>query len=140
MYSNQDVIDLRPQPANVLLDQEWIHGNDAGTAVSRECGLAHVVELRIAEKAEPDTIPLDDDRLSSFGKIVSASDMGNAGGRKSAQRIQKPSFFRVKGMVIGEVDDADSRRPHDLCELLRRAVQANLTGVIGQSAFAIDKD
>src|SRR4029077_9536448 len=114
MYRNHDVINLRPQPPNVLLNQEWIHGNDPGTSLGRECGLAHVAELRIAKEAELDTIPRQDDGLSSFGKIVSASDMGNAGGRKSAQRIQKPSFFRVKGMVIGEVYKADSRRPHGL--------------------------
>src|SRR5712691_6010838 len=41
MYCNHDVIDLRTQPANVLLHQKWIHGNDPGTAVSRERGLAH---------------------------------------------------------------------------------------------------
>src|ERR1700674_1399705 len=95
MYRNHDVVNLRPQPANVLLNQEWIHGNDPGTAVRRECGLAHVIELRIAKEAELDPIPGEDDGLSSFGQIVSASDMGNAGGGKSAQRIQEPSFFRV---------------------------------------------
>src|SRR5207249_11148717 len=140
MYRNHDVVNLRPQPANVLLNQEWIHGNDARTALSRECGLAHVTELRIAKKADLDTIPRENDGLSSFGKIVSASDMGNACGRKGAQRIQKPSFFRVKGMVIGEVYEADSRRSHGFCELRRRAVQTNLTGVIRQSALAIDKN
>jgi hypothetical protein len=140
MDRNHDVIDLGPQPANILLNQEWIHGYDPRTALSRECGLAHVIELRIAKDAELDTIPREDDGLSRITKIVSASDMGNARGGKSAQCIQKPSFFRVESMVIGEVYEADSRRPHGLCELLRRAVQANLTGVIGQRAFAIDED
>src|ERR1700745_3847608 len=82
MYRKNDVVNLRPQPANVLLDQEWIHGNDPGTAVSRECGLAHVIELCIAEEADLDAIPRENDGLSSFGKIVSATDMRNAGGRK----------------------------------------------------------
>ena len=66
--------------------------------------------------------------------------MSNACGRKGAQRIQKPSFFRVKRVVIGEVDKTDSRRSHDLCKLRRRAVQPNLTGVIRQGALAIDKN
>src|SRR5712691_6740576 len=140
MYRKHDVVNLRPQPANVLLNKKWIHGNDSRTAVGRECGLAHVIELRIAKEAELDTIPHQDDGLASVGQIASASHMGNAGGGKSAQRIQKPSFLRVKGMVIGEVYQADSRRPHGLCKLRRRAVQANLTGVIGQSTLAIDKD
>src|SRR5579863_3193692 len=140
MDRHHDVINLGPQPANVLLNQEWIHGNDPGTALRRECGLAHVIELRIAQEAEPDSIPRQDDGLASFGQIVSASDMSNAGGGKSAQRIQKSSLFRVKGMVISEVYEADSRGPHGFCELLRRAVQAILAAVIGQSALAIDDD
>src|SRR6184192_57380 len=114
MYRKHDIINLRPQPANVLLNQEWIHGDDSRTAFSRECGLAHVIELRIAKKTNLDTIARENDRLSSFGKIVSAPDMSNACGRKGAQRIQKPSFFRVKRVVIGEVDKTDSRRSHDL--------------------------
>src|SRR5206468_6300315 len=127
MYRKHDVVNLRPQPANILFNKEWIHGNDPRTAVSRECGLAHVIELPIAKEADLDTIPRKNDGLSSFGEIVSASNMGKAGGRKGAYCIQKPSFFRIKGMVIGEVYNADSRRPHDLCELRRSAVQANLT-------------
>src|SRR5438128_3269168 len=140
MYRKHDIVNLRPQPANVLLNQEWIHGDDPRTAFSRECGLAHVIELRIAKEADLDTIPRENDGLASFGKILSASHMGNARGRKGAYRIQKPSFFRVKGMVVGEVYKPDSRRSHDFCKLRRRAVQANLTGVIRQSALAIDKN
>src|ERR1700681_2943513 len=66
--------------------------------------------------------------------------MRNARRVKSAQRIQKTSFFRVKGMVISGVYDADSRCLHGLCELLRSTVRANLTSMIGQSTLAIDKD
>src|SRR5262249_34302529 len=84
IYRKHDVVNLRPQPANIHLDQEWIHGSDSGTAVSRERGLAHVVELCISKKTDLDAIPRQDDRLSSFGKIVSAADMGNACGRKGA--------------------------------------------------------
>src|SRR5437016_482872 len=140
MYRNQDVSNLRTQPANVLLNEEWIHRSDSGAAISCECRFAHVIELRIAKEAELNTIPRKDDGLASLGEIVSAANIGNAGGRKSAQCIEKPSFFRVKGMVIGYIYEADPYRPQGLCELLRRAVQADLTGVIGQSALAIDKD
>src|SRR5712691_5200596 len=112
MDRDHDVINLGPQPANILLNQKRIHGYDPGTAFCREGGLAHVIELRIAKEAELDTIPREDDGLPSVGQIVPAPDMGNAGGRKSAQRIQKPSFFSVESMVIGEVHEADSRRQH----------------------------
>src|SRR5439155_23611874 len=127
MYRKHDVINLRPQPPNVLFNQERIHGNDPRTAISRECGLAHVIELRIAKEADLDTILRENERLSSFSKVVSASDMSNACGRKSAKSIQEPSFFRDKGGVIGEVYKADSRRCHHFGELSPRAVHAALT-------------
>src|SRR5437016_9060555 len=84
MYRKHDIVNLRPQPANVLLNQEWIHGDDPRTAFSRECRLAHVTELRIAKEADLDTIPRENEGLSSVSKIVSASDMGNACRRKGA--------------------------------------------------------
>src|ERR1700681_3123740 len=67
MYRDQDVIDLRPQLTDVFLHQERIHGHDPRTAVSRVCRLAKVSELRIANEAELDAIPLDDHGLSSVG-------------------------------------------------------------------------
>ena len=75
MDRHHDVVNLGPQTSYVLLDQEWIHGSDPGTAGSRECGLAHVTELRIAKEAKLDTIPRKYDGLSSFGKIATAPDM-----------------------------------------------------------------
>jgi hypothetical protein len=79
MNRNHDIVDLGPQLADVLLDQERIHRNDAGPVVSRECGFADIVELRVAKESKLDAIALDDDRLARIGKISSATDMGNPG-------------------------------------------------------------
>src|SRR4029077_19256205 len=129
---NHDVINLRPQPTNVFLHQEWIHGSDPRTAVRGERGFPHIAELRIANEADLDAIPLEDDRLSSFVKIVTAADMGNPGRRESAQRIQKPLFLRVKAMIIADRYKGSSHRSQSLRELLRRTVMAIHTGVIRQ--------
>src|ERR1700734_1025016 len=106
MYRNQDVVDLRPQTANVLLDQERIHGDDPGATRCRECGLAEVGELRIADEAELDAVALEDHGLSRVRKIAAAPDMGNARGVENAQGIQEPPLFCVECMVVGQVYDA----------------------------------
>ena len=128
MDGNQDVVDLRPQLADVLLDQERIHRNDAGPSVRRECRFAEIVELRVAEETELDAVARDDHGLARIGKIVSAADMANPGQIKSAQRVEKPALFRVEGMIVGEIDQTDSRLPHPDCELLRCLVQAQPGG------------
>ncbi len=79
MDGNQDIVDLRPQLADILLHQERIHRNDTGPSVRRECGFADIVELRVAKEPKLDAIALDDDRLARIGKICSAADMGNPG-------------------------------------------------------------
>src|ERR1700731_1827976 len=98
MDRNQDVIHLRPQLTDVLLNQKGIHGNDSRTAVSCECRFAKVIELRVANEAELYAIPHDDDGLSSFGKIAPAAGMGNARRVKIAYGVQEPSFFGIKRM------------------------------------------
>src|ERR1700681_247118 len=52
MDRNQDVIDRRPQPAYILLDQERIHRNDARTALRGKGRFADIGELRVAEETE----------------------------------------------------------------------------------------
>jgi hypothetical protein len=73
------LVDPRPQLPDVFLHQERIHRDDAGPAIGRERGLADIVELGVAKKAELDAIALDDDRLARVGEIGSAADMGNPG-------------------------------------------------------------
>src|SRR5712671_5429192 len=68
---NQDVINLRPELTDVFFNEEWIHGNDSRTAVSREYRLAKVTELRVANEPELDTVSRDDVGLSRIREIVS---------------------------------------------------------------------
>jgi len=72
----------------------------------RECGLAEVGELRIADEAELDAVALEDHGLSRVRKIAAAPDMGNARGVENAQGIQEPPLFCVECMVVGQVYDA----------------------------------
>src|SRR5258708_9587419 len=102
MDGNQDIVDLRPQLADILLHQERIHRNDTGPSVRRECGFADIVELRVAKEPKIDGIALGDDRLARIGKIGSAADMGNPSPWKSTERGLRTPLFPMTSMIVGE--------------------------------------
>ena len=78
MDRNHNIVDLGPQLADVLLDQERVHRNDARPAIRREYRFAEIIELSVAEDTDLEAVALDDDRLARIGKIHSAADMTNA--------------------------------------------------------------
>ena len=57
-----------------------------------------------------------------------------------ARSVSRTALLGVEGMIVGEVDDTDSRVPHRDRKPLRRLVQADLAAMIGQRALAVDHD
>src|SRR5690606_34902652 len=105
---HHDVVYLISDPPDVLLDNEWIQRHDAGPVRQRECRRPAVDELGVAEKREPDAVPLDHERPAGIFQVTAATDAADSSAGQCIDRIEEAHLLCIEGVIVGDGYDVDS--------------------------------
>lgn len=98
------VVHLVAETADVFPDHERVHGRHARPVGLGEGRAAAVDELRVTQEADPDLVPLDDERPPRIIQIAASTDEADTGAPEVLHGVHQPLALGVERVVVGYRD------------------------------------